>query len=167
MILMICIANTTEYNDYKFGKRCEGVIFSTRAFLCKLGGAVNTLVVMLFYIVIGINKDTNKIASLEQDANLGKITSDQKLSTIKGIINGVSQLKINSLLLLICIVSIICFTAAYFIYKKKYFITEEYFDEITEKIRERNEAAEEAGNVSAQENLSNKITESENTPVGD
>lgn len=151
MILMVCIANTTEYNDYKFGKRCEGVVFSTRPFLTKLGSAINTLVAMLFYIVIGINTQTNKIASLEQAANRKEISNANKLTQIADILHSVSNNKVISLIALVCIVSIVVYTAAYLIYKKKYIISEEYFNDITEKIRIRNVLQSQGEDISAED----------------
>ena len=137
MSFMICIANTTEYNEYKFGKRSEGVIFSTRAFLTKLGNAINTLMVMLFYIIIGVNHETNAIADLEQQANIGAITGEQKLSEISGIIAGIAPLKTYALLGLVSLSIIVSFTIAYIIYKKKYFIDEAYFEKMSEELARR------------------------------
>lgn len=138
MSFMICIANTTEYNEYKFGKRSEGVIFSTRAFLTKLGSAVNTLVVMLFYIVIGVNRETNAIADLEQQANTGVITGEQKMAQIGQILQSIAPMKTYALLALVAFCTMGTYTVAYIIFKKKYIIDEKYFDEISAALQERN-----------------------------
>ena len=143
MSFMICIANTTEYNEYKFGKRSEGVIFSTRAFLTKLGMAINTLVVMLFYIVIGVNHETNAIADLEQQANIGAISGEQKMSEIGNILAGIAPGKTYALLALVALCTVGTYTVAYFIYKKKYFIDEAYFDKMSAALAQRE--AESAG----------------------
>ena len=140
MSFMICIANTTEYNEYKFGKRSEGVIFSTRAFLTKLGNAINTLVVMLFYIVIGVNHETNKIADLEQQANIGTITGEQKMAQIGEILKQIAPAKTYALLALVALCTVGTYTVAYFIFKKKYIIDEAYFDQITAELDEREQA---------------------------
>lgn len=136
MGFMICIANTTEYNEYKFGKRSEGIIFSTRAFLTKLGNAIITLMVMLFYIIIGINNETNAIADFEQRANLGTISAEQKIAGIKNIIDGVANTKTIALLAVICIVPMCAYTIAYIIYKKKYFIDEQYYEKLTAELEQ-------------------------------
>ncbi|MBR2591269.1 MAG: MFS transporter, partial [Clostridia bacterium] len=134
---MVCIANTTEYNDYKFGKRSEGMIFASRPFITKLGNAINTLLVMLFYIIIGINRETNKIADLEQQANIGTITADQKLDSIGQLIAAIEPFKVYALLALVVFCTVGTFTIAYFIFKKKYFIDEAYFDKMTQAIAQR------------------------------
>lgn len=137
LVLMICIANTVEYNDLKFGKRDEGIIFATRAFLVQLGTALSTFGVMLFYIIIGINNSTDKIADLEQAANLGQITSDAKLDQIADVIDSVPNLQTTGLLLLITILPVILFVIAFIIYKKKYKITEGYFNSLVEDLEKR------------------------------
>ncbi len=143
MVLMICIANTVEYNDLRYGKRDEGIIFSTRAFLVKFGGAIVTLYVMLFYVIIGANKETDAISALERAANMGEITAAEKLSGISAIIEGIPSGKTIAILLLVTLLPIALYLLAYWIYRKKFVIDEAYFDKMTEEIRLRNEAAEE------------------------
>ncbi|MGN0464186.1 MAG: MFS transporter [Acutalibacteraceae bacterium] len=137
MVLVVCIANTTEYNELLTGERNEGVIFATRAFLVKLGNAITTLFVMLFYIIIGIRDTTDKIAELEQAANLGAISSEAKLSQITQIISQVPTSKTVGLLLVITLTPIVFFTIGYTIFKKKFRISEEYYNEITAELEER------------------------------
>ena len=144
MSFMICIANTTEYNELKFGKRSEGVIFSTRAFLTKLGSAINTLVVMLFYIVIGINHETNAIADLEQQANMGTITGEEKMVQIGNIIAGVPASKTLALLALLAFCTVGTYTIAYIIFRKKYVIDEARFEEISQELAARKAALSES-----------------------
>lgn len=137
MSFMVCIANTTEYNELKFGKRSEGVIFSTRAFLTKLGNALNTLVVMLFYIVIGVNRETNAIADLEQQANIGTISGEDKLVQISEIIKNIAPAKTYALLALVALCTVGTYTVAYIIFKKKYIIDEAYFEKMSEELAGR------------------------------
>lgn len=138
MGFMVCIANTTEYNEYRFGKRSEGVIFSTRAFLTKLGSAINTLVVMLFYIIIGVNHETNAIADLEQQANIAAITSEEKIARIGAIIDSIPPAKTYALLALVSFCIIGTYTIAYLIFKKKYFIDEACFEKLNAQLKQRN-----------------------------
>lgn len=145
MILMICIANTTEYNQYKTGKRNEGIISSTRAFLVKLGSALVTLSMTLFYIIIGVNGETNKIADYEQMASMGTITGDEKLAGINQIIANIPDEKTFAILLFATIVPCILYVAGYLIFSKKYIISEEYFEEISTALKnQRSSQNEEA-----------------------
>lgn len=138
MVLMICIANTTEYNQYKSGKRNEGIISSTRAFLVKLGSALVTLGMTLFYIIIGVNDETNKIADYEQMASMGTITAEEKLNGINEIIANIPDAKTFGILLFATVVPCVLYVAAYAIFSKKYIITEEYFEEISTTLKNQN-----------------------------
>lgn len=140
MVLVICIANTTEYNELITGERNEGVIFAARAFLVKLGNAITTLFAMVFYIVLGIRDTTDKIAELEQAANLGTISNDAKLSQITQILSQVPESKTIGLMLVITITPIVFFGIGYTMYKKKFTITEEYYDEITAELESKKQS---------------------------
>ena len=105
--------------------------------MTKLGAAFNTLIVMLFYIVIGINRETNAIADLEQQASAGAISAEQKLSSISDVIAGVSTGKTYALLALVVLCTVGTYTVAYFIFKKKYFIDEAYFDKMCTELEQR------------------------------
>ncbi len=137
MVLVICIANTTEYNEFITGDRNEGVIFATRAFLVKLGNAITTLCAMMFYIIVGIRETTDKIAELEQAANLGTITGDDKLSQITQIIAQVPDYKTSALLILIALTPIVTYLIAYTVFDKKFKIDEEYYEEITAELEKK------------------------------
>lgn len=137
MVLVVCIANTTEYNELITGERNEGVIFATRAFLVKLGNAITTLFTMLFYIIIGIRDTTDKIAELEQAANLGTISNEVKLSQITQIISQVPDSKTLGLMLVITVTPIVFFAIGYTLFKKKFKISEEYYDEIMNELENK------------------------------
>jgi len=138
LIFVISIANTVEYNEWKTGRRDEGIIFSTRSFLVKFGGAFSILYTMLFYILIGVKNETDTIADLEQAANTGAITGAEKMEQINGMLTGVSGGKIIGLLLFITVIPIALYLAAYFIFKKKYIIDEKYYQNLVASIAERN-----------------------------
>ena len=139
LVLMICLANTTEYNELKTGKRMEGIIFSTRAFLVQFGQAIATFFIMIFYMLIGINEQTDAIANLEQQASMGIITGEEKMILIEEIINSVSTAKCNALLILITVVPMLLLISSYILYKKKYIIDEQYFDDMIKQINAKKE----------------------------
>ena len=144
LVLMICLANTTEYNEYKTGKRMEGIIFSTRAFLVQFGQAIATFFVMIFYMIIGINDQTDAIATLEQQASMGIITGDEKMVMIEQIINSVPLAKTNALMILITVVPALLLLSSYILFKKKYIIDEKYYDNMVKEIALRKENNEHA-----------------------
>ena len=96
----------------------------------------------LFPYTTLFRSETNRIADLEQQANIGTITAEQKLSSIGELINGIAPFKIYALLALVVFCTVGTYTIAYFIFKKKYFIDEAYFEKMSVEIEERNAVAE-------------------------
>ena len=94
---------------------------------------------MLFYVIIGINSTTNQISDLEQQANMGLISGEEKLSKIKTIISNVPESKTISLLLLFTVATGLLYYGAYLVYKKKYKISEDYYKNMTAELEKRRE----------------------------
>lgn len=140
MILVICIANTVEYNEYKTGKREEGLIFSIRPFTAKMGSALTQFVVMLVYLIVGVTFYTNQISELENMAASGAIGDTEKLESIKGVLASVPQGKKTALLCCMCIIPIVAIIGAYLIYKKKCFLDEATHAKMVQEIAARQNA---------------------------
>jgi melibiose permease/lactose/raffinose/galactose permease len=141
MIVVISIANTVEYNEYKTGKREEALIFSLRPFTAKLSSAIVQGIVTAVYIVAGVLKYTNKISSLENEAAKGIINEKIKLNSINEVIANVSRDAKNTILLFMCIIPIVFMCAALYIYKKKYKLDEKAYASIVRELEERRERA--------------------------
>ncbi len=58
LLMLMFLADTIEYGQWKLGKRNESVTFSVQPFLNKLGGAISTGVVGFTLIISGINEAT-------------------------------------------------------------------------------------------------------------
>ncbi len=136
MIMVISLANTVEYNEWKTGKRDEGLIFSLRPFTAKMGSALMQFLVMLVYIIVGVTNYTNGISEAENDVPRGLITSEEKMERINGILATIPDSKKQALLVCMCIIPMVFVTAAIFIYKKKYFLTEEVHNRLIKEIAE-------------------------------
>lgn len=63
--LFVNFSNTIEYNEYKTGKRNEGIIFSLRPFMSKLGNAISTAAVSLILILTGVYALSQNVTVLE------------------------------------------------------------------------------------------------------
>ena len=137
MIMVICIANTVEYNEWKTGSRDEGIIFSVRPFITKLSTSIVQLMVMVIYFVVGVRKVTNQISDLENQASAGLIDATEKAKQIGSILTGVSSGKTAALLLCMTVIPALFATTAYVIYKKKFKITEARYDELLAEIAQR------------------------------
>ncbi len=68
MVQTISIANTIEYNEWKTGRRDEGIIFAVRPFMAKMGSALVVLFQLIIYSVLGVGNITNGISNLENSA---------------------------------------------------------------------------------------------------
>ncbi|MDE6302841.1 MAG: glycoside-pentoside-hexuronide (GPH):cation symporter [Clostridia bacterium] len=140
MIMVINMANTVEYNEYKTGKREEGLIFSLRPLTAKLGSALMQGVVSIVFIISGVLTVTNAISDLENQQASNLITPEAKLEGINNIIAGVSQQSKMILLVCMCLIPAVFLTVALIIYKKKCILNEKKMEEMVAEIERRKQA---------------------------
>ena len=131
------IANTVEYNEWKTGKREESLIFSLRPFSAKLSSALAQLLVTVVYLIVGVTAITNGISSLDQAATSGDITNEQMLSGINDLLSQVPESKKLALIACMCIIPIVFMTVALILFKKKFILTTDKFEQIKEEIYQR------------------------------
>ncbi len=158
MIMVISMANTVEYNEYKTGNRDEGLIFSIRPFTAKLSSALQQGLVTIVFIVAGVLNVTNKISALENDAAKNLIGGDDKIAQIGGIISNVPSEQKIIILVCMCLIPAIFMAIAMLIYKKKYILDDKKYAEIVKEL----ELREAAANVENSQSLATEITENEN-----
>ncbi|MDD6842030.1 MAG: MFS transporter, partial [Spirochaetales bacterium] len=139
LVMMISIINTVEYNEYKNGERDEAIIASLRPFLTKLSSALVVLLTSVTYLIFGVTGITNQISSLERETSLGLITEVEKLSSINGVLSGVSKTQTTGLMLVMGILPAVLMTAAYVLYKKHYILDEDEYDRILVELEKRKE----------------------------
>jgi len=137
LILTISLMNTIEYNEYQFGARDESVIASLRPFLTKLSSAINIGIVNLTYIIAGIIRYTNGIASLEQAANAGGISAESKAEAITALLSEVRSEQPLALLAIMSILPCLILVAVSLLYRGKYTLDEQEYDRICKALEER------------------------------
>lgn len=141
MIMTINMANTVEYNEYKTGKRDEGLIFSLRPLCNKMGSALSVGLVSLVYIVAGVLATTNGIADIENEygayASLNAEQTAEKLGRIDALIQAVPLANKRILLCCMCLIPILFLVVAMILYKKKCFLTETKMQEIIDTVAAR------------------------------
>ena len=140
LILMISISNCVEYNEIKTGEREEAVIGSIRPFVTKLASALVALITSGIYIVFRVLESTNQISALENAAQSGTITADEKLGLINEVITGIDKSKPRALLICMTVLSLVFMYSAYRLYKKKYRLDEDEYKRICEELEERRAA---------------------------
>ncbi len=138
MIMVINIANTVEYNEWKTGQRNEGLIFSIRPFTSKMGSALMQFIIMLVYLIVGVTKFTNGISEFENAASRGEITDEAKLEGIKGILAQIPESKKIALLVCMCVIPSVALIGSYLIFRKKCFLDEQTHAKMVADIIARN-----------------------------
>ena len=133
MIMVINMANTVEYNEWKYGQRNESLIFSLRPFTAKLSSALTQALVIGVYAVASITTYTNAISNIENEASKNLITNKVKMEKITEIINKVSLQDRQILVSCMCIIPIVFMIVAMILYKKKCTLSE---TRLAEMVRE-------------------------------
>ncbi len=111
LLMLVFLADTIEYGQWKFNKRNESITFSIQPFINKMGGAIATGIVGATVIISGIN----------DAATPNDVTSE-----------GLFIMKLAMLLL-----PLLFILAGYLIYYFKYKIDKPMFERIVSELKER------------------------------
>lgn len=111
LLMLMFLADTIEYGQWKSGKRNESVTFSVQPFINKIGGAIGTGIVSATLIISGINS-----AATPNDV------------TETGL------LIMKAAMLILPMLSII---AGYIVYRMKYKIDQQFYEKIVKDLEER------------------------------
>ena len=111
-LMLMFLADTVEYGQWKLGKRNESITFSIQPLINKIGGALATGIVSVTLLLSGIKVDGG--------------TADA--------IDGTGKLIVKIAMFAIPLVMIV---AGYVIYLKKYKISEEFYQEILADLEKR------------------------------
>lgn len=156
MIMVINMANTVEYNEYKTGKRDEGLIFALRPFTAKMGSALMQGLVSLVYIVADVFKYTNQFADIDK----GLITDMTKQDVVNALQASASGQKSTMILLVCtCAIPMVFMAIALIVYKKKFFLNETTVNEMILAVEARK--AEEMSEEEQSEQASKQLLEDE------
>ncbi len=118
MLMLMFLADSIEYGQWKLGKRNESVTFSVQPFINKIGGALANGVLGLTLIVSGINAA----------ATPADVTAD-----------GITTMKLSMLILPLAAI-----VAGYVVYMRKYKIDEQRYAQILSDLKARGDIAGQA-----------------------
>ena len=116
-LMLMFLADTVEYGQWKLGKRNESITFSVQPLINKIGGALSTAVVSLTLILSGIKIDGGTVDAID---TAGKI-----------------MVKVSMFAL-----PLVFIVAGYIIYLKKYKISETFYQEIIRDLEHKEEENE-------------------------
>ena len=114
LLMLMFLADTIEYGQWKMGRRHESVTFSIQPLINKIGGALSTAVISVSVILAGIKTSDSDVAA-------ETITS-----------GGIVTIKIAMLL-----IPVLCILIGFWIYLKKFRIDEKFYSEIISDLKER------------------------------
>ena len=115
--MLMFLADTIEYGQWKLGKRTESITFSIQPIINKIGGALSTGLISISLMLSGIK--TGNVAAAAIDAQ-GKLVV--KLSMFA--------------------LPLVCIIAGYVIYRRKFKISEEFYAQILNDLKARGELTE-------------------------
>ncbi|MCL1819095.1 MAG: glycoside-pentoside-hexuronide (GPH):cation symporter [Oscillospiraceae bacterium] len=113
LMMLMFIADSVDYGQWKLGRRNDSVTFAIQPFINKLSGAVGTGIVSVVIILSGI-KEAESAADVTPE--------------------GLLMMKMAMLIL-----PLICIAVSYFLYRWKYKIDKEMYDNIINDLKERGE----------------------------
>ena len=117
LLMLMFLADTIEYGQWKLGKRTESITFSIQPLINKIGGALSTGLISISLMLSGIK--TGSVAAAAIDAQ-GKLVV--KLSMFA--------------------LPLVCIIAGYVIYRRKFKISEEFYAQILNDLKARGELTE-------------------------
>lgn len=116
VLTTVFLANTVDYGELKNGRRDESVIFSMQTFVVKLSSGVAALVASICLTICNLSNDT---------ANTTEVVAKAADSSLVG------------LRMTMTVFPIIGLFAAFFLFRRKYILTEEKIKEITAQLEEK------------------------------
>ena len=117
LLMLMFLADTIEYGQWKLGKRNDSITFSIQPLINKIGGALSTGIISITLVLCGIK--TGNTAAESIDAA------------------GQTTLKVSML-----VIPLIMIIAGYFIYRTKYKIDEKMYKDIVADLRARGDIKE-------------------------
>jgi melibiose permease/lactose/raffinose/galactose permease len=111
LLMLMFLADTIEYGQWKLGHRNESITFSVQPFINKIGGAISSGIIGATLIISGINS---------------AVTPDDVTS------RGIMIMKLSMLIL-----PLILIAAGYAVYQAKFKIDKEMFDKIVSDLVKR------------------------------
>lgn len=128
VVVTVFLANTVDYGELKNNRRDESVIFSMQTFVVKLASGIAALVASICLAVFNIQADST--SALDSQGLV------HKMYTL-----GETQLIDNSSVMglraVMTVGPIAVLVIAYFIFSKKYILTDEKLQEIGEELKSR------------------------------
>ena len=124
LLMLLFLADSVEYGEWKLGKRNEAASFAVQPFINQFGGAISKGIVSFTLIISGINAIANELGLYpDREAEI--------LNAVPG--SAIWIMKISMMIL-----PLICILIGFFLYQKKFKIDEELYAQIVADLEEKN-----------------------------
>jgi melibiose permease/lactose/raffinose/galactose permease len=134
-LMLMFLADTVEYGEWKLGKRNEAASFAVQPFINQFGGAASKGIVSFTLIISGINMIANAAgANPEKAEEIIAATPDSAIWIMK-----ISMM----------ILPLICILIGFVLYIRKFKIDEKMYEQIVSDLKSRDEKAEVEDEVQA------------------
>ena len=114
VLTTVFLANTVDYGELKNDRRDESVIFSMQTFVVKLASGVAALIASICLSICKLSNDTSQVVEAAQGSVLG-------------------------LRFTMTVIPILGLIATFFIFRKRYILTEEKVEEIAAQVKMKRE----------------------------
>lgn len=131
--ILIMMSNTIEYNDYKFGKREDAVIFSLRPFSTKMASSLKQAVQLAALNVTGLVGVMDEINRINRE-----VPKEEQEAAIAKVLETVTAVQIWGLKLFMIVIPLVFLALTMFLVKKYYIIDEKYYNHMCSEIEKRN-----------------------------
>lgn len=128
VVVTVFLANTVDYGELKNNRRDESVIFSMQTFVVKLASGIAALVASICLAVFNIQADSTSVLDSQ-----GLVHKMYTLGEAQVIDNS----SVMGLRAVMTVGPIAVLVIAYFIFSKKYILTDEKLQEIGEELKSR------------------------------
>ena len=133
VLVLVMLADTIEYGQWKLGTRNESIVFAINPFVTKLATSVQVFVVSITLAASGLNE--NVINPLTEARQLNPdMTTEQARAMISSNVTPEMLLQLRSAMIIIPLILIVL---SYFIYRSKYKIDADFYQKITHDLEKR------------------------------
>ena len=133
VLVLVMLADTIEYGQWKIGTRNESVVFAINPFVTKLATSVQTFVVSVTLVASGLNSNVIKPVTDAKAANPGMSNEDVRAL----IASNVTEKMLLGLRTSMIVIPLILILVSYLIYRFKYKIDAKFYSQITKELTER------------------------------
>ena len=125
LLMLLFLADSIEYGEWKLGKRSEAASFAVQPFVNQIGGAISKGVLSLTLIVSGINGVAKKLEGITNEE-----ISSEIIANIPG--GSIWVMKLGMM-----IFPLICIVVGFILYMTKFRIDEKFYQQILDDLESR------------------------------